>query len=349
MVTVLLGGQIGSEGKGKIAAYLANEFDLSIRSGGPNAGHTVISNGEKMTMRLIPCAFINKKCLLAMSAGSLIDVDILLQEMETLKIDPASLIIDPQAGIIEQKHKDLESSMKSDNMSSGCGVGYATSDKILRKEDFKLAKDIEALAPYLNNVEKMANEYIDSGKKVMVEGTQGFDLSIHHGSYPYVTSRDTTAATFCGEIGLSPKVVEDIILVLRTFPIRSCKGPINELTWEDVTNISQSTKNIIEYASVTKKVRRVGQFDEEMLEKAIRINRPTQLALNFVDYLDAHDYKVRNYSDLSYKTKKFIEELERKFNVPVTLIGTGEGIEDTIDLRGSLKQNASSIEAHTLG
>lgn len=334
MVTVVLGGQIGSEGKGKVVAYLSKDYDMSIRAGGPNAGHTVNINGQKHVMQLIPCAFVNNKCLLAMAAGSYINVETILKEIDALNVNEESLIIDPMAGIIEPRHVELELEMYERHVSTGKGVGHATADKILRKKDFKLAKDIPELSKYVKNVEKVANELIDQGKNIMIEGTQGFDLSLHHGSYPFVTSRDTTAGTLLGEVGVSPKVVKDIILVLRTYPIRAASGPIfDEISWDDVTRLSNSNSHIEEYTSVTKKIRRVGKFDKELVGKAVRINRPTQIALNFIDYINSNDYGVKKYSDLSTESKKFIEDIERNFNVPVTLIGTGNAVEDTVDLR----------------
>ncbi|MDI9216423.1 adenylosuccinate synthetase [Clostridium tertium] len=334
MVSVILGGQIGSEGKGKVAAYLAKEFEMSVRTGGPNAGHTVNMNGIKNVMQLVPCAFVNKDCLLALSAGSYISVETLLDEIKRLNLRDESLIIDPMTGIIEGRHIEREAEMYNRRVSTGKGVGQATVDKVLRKSEFKLAKDVPELQKYIKNVHKVVNDYIDNGKNVLIEGTQGFDLSLHHGSYPYVTSRDTTAGTFLGEVGVSPRVTKDIILVLRTYPIRASNGPIfDEVSWDDVTKLANSKSKIIEYTSVTKNVRRVGTFDFELVREAIRINRPTQIALNFVDYINNTDYKVKEFSKLSSECKKFIDNLERLYNVPVTLIGTGENVEDTIDLR----------------
>jgi len=334
MVTVVLGGQIGSEGKGKIAAYLAFEHDLSIRTGGPNAGHTVNIENNKYIVRLMPCAFVNRNSKLAMAAGSLINKDILLEEISRLNIEDHKLIIDPQAGIIDKQHIDFEEELKLNKLSTGSGVGAATVAKIMRSEGFRLAKDIPEFQKYLGNVSEIANQYVDSDRAVMVEGTQGFDLSVHHGSYPFVTSRDTTASTFIGEAGLSPRVVKDIVLVLRTYPIRSSNGPIyNEITWDTVTSNAVSSTKIEEFASVTKKVRRVGEFDEMLVKRAVQINRPTQLAVNFVDYIDHSDYQVRNYKQLSSKSKLFIDKLEKLYGVPVTLLGTGPDQADIIDLR----------------
>ncbi|MBU7595699.1 adenylosuccinate synthetase [Metabacillus halosaccharovorans] len=334
MVTVVIGGQIGSEGKGKVVGHIAFEHDMSIRTGGPNAGHTLFYQGHKYSMRMVPCAFINRNSLLAMAAGSVINPDVLIEEINRLNISKESIIVDPQAAIIENKHITFEESMLKNKVSTGSGVGAATIDKIIRKPGIKLAKDIEGLQSYIGNVSDKANDFINKNKKILIEGTQGFDLSVHHGNYPFVTSRDTTAATFCGEAGISPRMVKEIIMVLRTYPIRSSNGPLNdETTWNQVSENANSPTSIEEFTSVTKKIRRVGRFDFDLVEKSIMINRPTQLALNFIDYIDNDDYKVTKYSDLTIKSKKFIEELERRYGVPVTLIGTGPDEKDIIDLR----------------
>lgn len=334
MVNIVLGGQVGSEGKGKIAGYLAKEHDLSVRTGGPNAGHTVVKGNQEYKMRLVPCSFINRKCNLAMAAGSLINVELLFDELRKLDISNNRFFIDPQAGIIESKHINEEKELYDYSLSTLSGVGAATKEKLLRAPDFKLARDITEFEPFLKNVSEMINEYYDQGKRVLVEGTQGFDLSLHHGGYPYVTSRDTTTSTFLGEAGISPRLVNDIILVIRTYPIRSAKGRLdNELTWEEITKNSRSSIGIKEYASVTNNIRRVSKFNWNVVKRAIMINRPTQIALNFVDYIDRKNYKATDYKMLTKDTKEFIEKIETDYGVPVTLIGTGPDIEDTIDLR----------------
>ncbi|WP_158220028.1 adenylosuccinate synthetase [Tissierella sp. P1] len=334
MVTIILGGQIGSEGKGKVSAYLSFEHEMSIRSGGPNSGHTVNYKNSSNVMQLIPCSFVNPNCLLAMSAGSLIIPKLILKEITELNIAENRILIDNNAGIIEERHIAAEKDMLKHLLSTGKGVGFAHADKALRKSDFRLAKDVPELQKYLATVEEIANNFIDNGKRVMIEGTQGFDLSVHHGHYPYVTSRDTTAGSFIGEVGISPRKVSNIVMVLRAYPIRASNGPLyNETTWDNVTKSSGALREIKEVTSVTKRLRRVGLFDEELVEKSIRINRPTQIALNFVDYLNSNDYKINNYSILSDTSKKFIDKIENLYNVPVTLIGTGPNVEDIIDLR----------------
>ena len=215
-VTIVIGGQFGSEAKGKVISFLAEEFDLAVRTGSPNAGHTVFDGGEIYKLQQIPATFVNKKCLLFIGAGALINPDILKKEVDrtdTIK----RLFIDPQTGIIEEKHLFQEGELVQKIGSTGKGCGAALADRIWRK-DFKLAKDV--LKDFqIANVAEMINQGIDEGKNLLVEGTQGFGLSLYHGIYPFVTSRDTNAANFLAEAGISPLLATDVILVIRTYPI----------------------------------------------------------------------------------------------------------------------------------
>jgi adenylosuccinate synthase len=129
------------------------------------------------------------------------------------------------------------------------------------------------------------------GERIIIEGTQGFGLSLlHSGHYPHVTSRDTTAAAFVAEAGLSPLDVDEIALVIRAFPIRVAgySGELpREIDWETVTRESRSLTPLTERTSVTRSVRRVARFDPGIVRRAIEINAPSLICLNHVDYLDA--------------------------------------------------------------
>jgi len=333
--TVIMGGQYGSEGKGKIAAYLSANFSLAIRTGGPNAGHTLEHMGTLYKLQSIPCAFINPACQLAVGAGGIIDVDILFKEINMCRISPARLTVDPQAVIIEPRYMDEEKDLKESIGSTGKGVGIAVAQKVGRRVAI-LARDVPALAGYLGDVARLANDMMDNGHKIMIEGTQGFWLSLHHGEYPFVTSRDITAGSLCGEAGIGPKSVEDVILVVRTFPIRVAgnSGPLeNEIDWNTLTAESGSPDPIIEYTTVTEKVRRVARFNLERVKRAATVNSATQIALNFVDYLGFENFGARSYSELSVAAVGLIDLIERETGVPVTLLGTGPNNADIIDLR----------------
>jgi adenylosuccinate synthase len=199
-----------------------------------------------------------------------------------------------------------------------------------------LARDCGALQPYLGDVAGITNEIIARGGRVLLEGTQGFGLSLHHGTYPFVTSRDTTAGTLCGDAGVSPSLLDEIILVVRTYPIRVAgnSGPLyDEITWQEVTRAAHSPKPLIERTTVTKNVRRVGRFDLELVKRAVLINPPTQIALTFIDYIDHANAGKRHYDELTATAKRFIAMLERELGIPVTLISTGAHTAEMIDLR----------------
>ena len=330
-VTIVIGGQFGSEAKGKVISFLADEFDIAVRTGSPNAGHTVFKDGEIYRLQQIPATFVNKKCVLYIGAGALINPDILRKEVERTNTKER-LFIDPQAGIIEEKHLLQEGELVQKIGSTGKGCGAALADRIWRK-DFKLAKDV--LKDFqIVDVAEMINQGIDDGKNVLIEGTQGFGLSLYHGIYPFVTSRDTNAANFLAEAGISPLLASEIILVIRTYPIRVAgnSGPLpNEITWKELSD--RIGKEVEETTTVTKKIRRVAEFDIEIVKKAILVNRPTQIALQFLNYLYPLDENKKTWDSLSQEAKIYIESLERDLGVPITLIGTGQSNEAMIDRR----------------
>ena len=191
--TIVVGGQWGDEGKGKIISYLCDKDNPSIvaRGGvGPNAGHTVEVDGEKYGIRMIPTGFPNKSSKLAIGAGVLVDPEVLLKEIEMLdKFNIKDrLIVDKNCGIIEEKHKEMDKSnshLSKEIGSTGTGCGPANVDRAMRT--LKLAKDIDALKPFLGDVSDAVNDALDNDENVLIEGTQGTLLSLYYGSYPYVT------------------------------------------------------------------------------------------------------------------------------------------------------------------
>ncbi len=199
----------------------------------------------------------------------------------------------------------------------------------------KLAKDIPRLQPFICDVSEELNHYYNEGKTILIEGTQGFGLSVYHSPYyPYTTSRDTTAPAFLSEVGISPLIVNDIIMVIRTFPIRvgGNSGPLpKEINWKTIQKESGYTHEIKELTSVTKQLRRVARFDLEIVKKAVSANRPTHLALMGTDYLEYRNFQVTNFDELTQKTKDFISWLETELNVKIDFIGTGPMDEEIID------------------
>jgi len=333
--TIVVGGQWGDEGKGKIISYLCEKDNPSIvaRGGvGPNAGHSVEVNGEKYGIRMIPTGFPNKSSKLAIGAGVLVDPEVLLKEIEMLdKFDIKNrLIVDKNCGIIEEKHKEMDKSnshLSKEIGSTGTGCGPANVDRAMRT--LKLAKDVEVLKPFLGDVSNAVNDALDNNENVLIEGTQGTLLSLYYGSYPYVTSKGTTASSFAADVGIGPTKVDEVVVVFKSYPTRVGEGPFpTEMSFEESERLG-----LVEYGTVTGRRRRIGFFDYDLAKKVCRLNGATQIALTCLDKYDEECYGITNYDDLTEKGKAFIKEIEEKVGVPVKLISTGPELHQTIDLR----------------
>jgi adenylosuccinate synthase len=352
LVDVVVGGEYGSEGKGNVCFYLAPEYDLLVRVGGPNAGHMVPrSEGEPFKHQLLPSGtWSAPNAKLLIGPGAVLDLDILLTEIAKCNIDDfARLSIDPQAMILTQADKYAERRVVRDISSTGSGTGEATARRIRGRgkktgRKVKLACDIPALEPYCGRpAADILEETFASGQRVMLEGTQGTMLSLYHGEYPFVTSRDTTAAGCLAEAGIAPRHVRKVILVCRTYPIRVGDPPggtsgymSQPLDWTIIAKragLSLRALKKQEVGTVSGKPRRVAEFDWALLRKAALLNAPSDIALTFVDYLDARNSDARRLDQLQPDTIRFIEEVERVTSAPVSLISTRFHPRSIIDRR----------------
>lgn len=329
-VTVIVGGQFGSEGKGKVAHLLAKEMNasVSIRCGGPNSGHTVIDpNGNPIIFQQLPTASILPDINIVLCAGTYIDLDILKNEINIASLHPERLYIDPNAVIITPEIRETERNFGLIEAigSTGSGTGEAVLRRVSRKHNFIFAKDIIELKQYVKETNTFLRSCLSNNERVIIEGTQGFGLSLLHSSYyPNVTSRDTTAASFVSEAGLSPLDIDDIVLVIRAFPIRVSgnSGLLpKETTWEAITKDSGAPIKLEERTSVTKKIRRVAIFDPQIVIRSILINHPSRIVLNHLDYID---WNVRNEGH-SLKVSHFIKTVERYLEYKIDFIGFGPG------------------------
>lgn len=338
---VVVGGQYGSEGKGKISAFITLQegIDICIRCGGPNSGHSfVAADGTTKVLRQLPTGYIRPEARLLIPAGALIDLQVLRNELDAFGLDATRVGIDRNAMIIEESDKENEARLKlRERLSSTlCGVGSAVSRRALRGADVRLAHDAVRQEPWLErlltDVSIEANQALDRGRKVLVEGTQGFGLSLYHSPhYPKTTSRDTTAAGFLSEVGLSPLRVSEVVAVFRTFPIRVAgqqAGEMkNEITWELLQQESGYPHPITEFTTVTQKVRRIGRFDWDLARRAVLVNRPTRVAINGLDYLNHADFGAWTLSSLSARSKNFIVEMEKELSTLVEFCGTGPSLD----------------------
>ncbi|WP_071590818.1 adenylosuccinate synthetase [Synechococcus sp. PCC 7336] len=328
-VTVVVGGQYGSEGKGKVAYCLARELNarVAVRVGGPNSGHTVISpSGKAIIFQHLPTAALLPDLTCILPAGSYIDPEILLGEIEISGLSSERLLIDPNAVIITEREREEESSgvLRKSIGSTLSGTGAAVCRRVKRDGSTHLVKDDVRLQKFVKPVSPFMRDCLNQNLRIIIEGTQGYGLSLIHSEfYPYATSRDTTAASFVAEAGLSPLDVDDIVLVLRAFPIRVAgnSGYLpNEIDWSILTKELGSETPIIEYTSVTQLARRIGRFHPDVVSKAIIANAPTRIILNHLDYVDNSYSHLNGASD---KIFRFLDEVELSIGRTVDYIGLG--------------------------
>ncbi|MDW0250263.1 MAG: adenylosuccinate synthetase [Nitrososphaeraceae archaeon] len=329
---VIVGGFYGDEGKGKIIAYLSLKDNpiIAVRGGvGANAGHTFVHNNQTYKVRMLPSAVLNPETLLLIGAGVLITPEVLIDESRKYNAENRT-IIDNHCGIIDESHikRDKENShLKNTIGTTGTGTGPANSDRALRI--LNLAKNVDSLKKYLGNVSDIVNESIDKSQSVLIEGTQGTFLSLYHGDYPFVTSKDVTASGICSDVGIGPKKVDDVILVFKAYVTRVGGGPLeNEISPDEAAKLGW-----VEYGSVTGRQRRASPFNLELAKKSIKINSATQLAVTKLDVVFPECAGLTEYSKLTSKPRQFIENIEANLGVKVVLIGTGAEINEIIDRR----------------
>jgi len=338
MIDIVCGGQAGDEGKGKIAAYLSykGNYAYCVRVGGPNAGHTVEQDGKKYTLKNIPSGFLNPKTKLVLGAGAYTKTDWLLKEVE-LTNTKDRLIIDPYAVLITDEETKAEQDaahfMKHIG-SVGTGLGQAVKNRIERRQ-VKFAKDEPLLKEFIQPVPELLNKALDRGEHILLEGTQGIKLSLLHGEYPFVTSRDTTASTFLGEAGLGPKSVRDVYVVFKPYITRVGPGPLEKEIFEESALETYHTKGR-EIGSVSKRLRRVGAFEKFSASRAIMINNATKIAITHIDMFEGNT-AVKNYNDFTAEAKQFLEsikELSKEVypHPALSIISTGPDMEDTLVL-----------------
>jgi adenylosuccinate synthase len=434
---VLVGLNAGSEGKGKFMSILQDvPYAALVRTGGPNAAHTVEFDKKHYVYHTIPCGAMHfPKAKLILGANAQIDIEHLKHEIAILDEmgvwDPARLLIDPNAVIIDPVDKvaenggrmpdcgdlyfhprDCEIHQEQGETCFGCGklpkdsawakLGSTThgvganaarkaargtkmlvlpgqqldlgayveykfgstgswneiAEKVMnliqdgpitdwgefiKEEPVRYAEDDDFLKQFVGPTVDYLNRLIDDDKPVLLEGTQGSVLSLHHGYRGKTTSRDTNASNWCSDAGISPLAVRDVYGVTRTFPIRVAgnSGPMSgqEITWEEVTEHAESPEPIVEITTATKRKRRVFTLDgsdgPRDLQKALDINRPTKLMLSFVDYLSYEDRHKTSWDSLSQRTRDWITTLESKMGVFFKYLSTGPDVDHTITRKSS--------------
>lgn len=337
-LTVLVGGQYGSEGKGAVVAHIASEYHVHVRVGSPNAGHTIYWNGEKHVMQSIPCGWIDPGAITVIGRGALINMKQFMKELvHVLQYYPyflKRLKIDPEAGILEEKFHEEEGGTEGEMHrrigSTGEGVGPARIARLQRDpakfRQFKdVAKEYGLERCLCDNTPASIAEFQDRGYNVLIEGTQGSALSLLHSHWPYCTSIDTNAAGIISEVGIAPSRVTNVLMVCRTYPIRVAgnSGPMeHEISWDQ---IKDACGNPItpEKTTVTKKVRRIAKWDDKLFEQSCILNSPTEIALTFADYVDPDLFGVSDPLKVAKSTKLKDFLAEHGLSGKVRYIGTG--------------------------
>ncbi|NWJ56199.1 adenylosuccinate synthetase [Marine Group I thaumarchaeote] len=329
--TVVVGGFFGDEGKGKIISYLAIKDNpkIIVRGGaGPNAGHTIRDGDKVYKVRMLPSGFLNKDAKVMIGPGVVINPDILKKEIQDFNVSGRSFI-DKHCGIIEETHltRDSKGELKEKIGSTGSGTGPANADRAMRV--LKLAKDIDSLSSLVIDVPQAINSALSANENVLVEGTQGTFLSLWHGTYPFVTSKDVTASGICADVGLGPTKVDEVIVVFKSYVTRVGTGPLeNELSLKEAEKRGWS-----EFGTVTGRQRRAANFDFNLARRAIMLNSATQICITKLDVLFPDCASKNSFDDLSKDAKAFIKNIEDELHTPVTIIGTGPDTIDVIDRR----------------
>jgi adenylosuccinate synthase len=359
-INVVTDGQYGSCGKGAVTSALAYRYRPEILSttNMANAGHTVVNvDGEKFVAKALPSATMLHKWYpgydpkIMVGASAAFDLKQMLFEAQECQASDL-LHIHHRAGIILDKHKEIESQLKGGtkhiaSTMQGCGAFLA--EKVMRGPECKLAADYQELSPFVNrqywsspmSMTMALNCMLSEGDTCLHEGSQGFSLDINHGShYPMCTSRSTTAMQNIADMGVGPYKIGDIYLVIRPYPIRvgnviedgkmvgysgGCYEDQKEITWEQVASEAGAPPEVTagELTTVTKRLRRVFTFSEQQLREAVIINGVTKIALNFANYIDWSCYGTDDINKLPIKVQKFIDMIEDLVHIPVTFIGTG--------------------------
>jgi len=339
-INLIVDGQWGSTGKGKLYGYLYNAYkdiDIAVCDFMPNAGHTYVDDeGHKFISKIIPIgALFPHVKMICIGPHSVFNKNELIKEYETAlnwRNCDLRLMIHPMATVIDNADiKDEKNNLNhiSSTMQGGCSSVIKKMMRDPRK--CYLAKDCKELKKYLVNTQREVQYRIYEGSTVLCETAQGFDLGLNHGFYPYVTSRDCQIGRILDNAGGHPKTMGSIIASLRTYPIRvgntknGYSGPYytdqKELSWKDISN--NIGYDVIERTTVTKRVRRVFTWSNIQISKFMSYCMPDYAFLNFVNYYP---------EDIREKKINGIKGLLKAYDCKLSLLGTGPKNEDMIKI-----------------
>lgn len=341
VLDVVVGGMFGSESKGHVTADLARlrleqGFDVAVvRVAGHNAGHTAYDpQGREWALRTVPAAaVVDERVRLVIAAGSEVDPRVLTDEITRLEDAGIKirhrLHIDPMATWLEQGHMDTENlaQMHERTGSTAKGVGAARADRALRVA--RLLNDWEDLPLWgrITDTGMMLRDLVAGDHSaVLLEGTQGYGLGLHTRHYPLTTSSDCRAIDFLAMAGIDPTAADEynVWLVVRPNPIRVA-GPSGTLKGETTFDALGQPD---EFTTVTKKKRRVGEWDPELVREAIEANggkRVVRLAMSMLDKVHPEVAGAIDWvpPSMSAASIAWLQDREEELGVNINWIGTG--------------------------
>jgi len=338
---VIIDGQWGSTGKGKLAAYLYNtypEITVAVCDFMPNAGHTYVSDdGVSHITKALPSAisfdYIENVIVgpHAVIQEARVFEELLREQFATRKF---SLHIHPLVTVL----CDADAATEREELNSISSTMQGSCASVIRKmwrspEKAHLAKDNPKLREFVCDTHKLMQRLLKHGKTALLETAQGFDLGLNNGfEWPYCTSRDCMVGRVLDNAGVSVKDCGSIFASLRTYPIRvgntpgGTSGPFyhdqHEMTWVDLS--AKIGMNVEERTTVTKRIRRLFTWSDKQVERFLCAVKPDYAFLNFVNYINQHELE----EFLSDKGKLLADH-----GCKLTLLGTGAMNKDMRVLR----------------
>ncbi|MCU4137240.1 adenylosuccinate synthase [Buchnera aphidicola (Sitobion miscanthi)] len=418
---VILGTQWGDEGKGKIVDYLTSDSSYVVRyQGGHNAGHTLVVNGKKTILHLIPSGLLHNNVIGVISNGVVVSPLELIKEINMLKKNHICinkrLFISRSSPLVLQYHIEMDIAREkklgiSALGTTGRGIGPAYEDKVARralrigdlKNEKNLSMRLEKIVSYYNHqlvsfykqkpvdykivlrdllptidviydmikdTTNILHRAIKDKKKIVFEGAQGSFLDIDHGTYPYVTSSNSTIGGVLTGTGVGPKHLDYILGVTKAYSTRVGYGPFPTELFDN-TDKHFSNKGH-EFGSTTGRKRRTGWLDAVSLCQSVHINSLSGLCITKLDVLDGlneikicvayrnvHTSEVISFSDiddwenvtpiyetypgwnrktlgikkledLPYEARNYLDRIEEITQIPIDIISTGPDRSDII-------------------
>ena len=421
---VVIGTQWGDEGKGKVVDLLTERASAVVRfQGGHNAGHTLVIDGNKTVLHLIPSGILRDGVQCMIGNGVVLSPSALLEEIrmleengcparERLKISEACPLILPYHVALDHAREIARG--KAAIGTTGRGIGPAYEDKVSRRglrlgevfhrelfaaklgevldyhnfalqhyfkcdpvdfqqvleETLQMAEEIQ---PLVGDIPELLYQYHQNGDSVLYEGAQGALLDIDHGTYPYVTSSNTTAGGACTGSGVGPRYMDYVLGITKAYTTRVGAGPFPTELFDEMGD--HLAKRGHEFGSTTGRARRCGWFDAVALRRSNQINSVSGLCITKLDVLDGLDtirlcvgYRcggverltppvgadafatcepmyedvpgwkestvgVQRYEDLPTNAKAYLKRIEEIVETPIDIISTGADRNHNIILR----------------